>query len=72
MVASKVGNQALAAQLVELGSDIKAKTQTDGTAFMFAVLGDQQPIAAWLLGLGADINARGSNGWTFDHINHNP
>lgn len=64
MVASKVGDEALARQLVTLGSDIKAKTITDGTAFMFAVLGDQQPLADWLLTLGADINARGSNGWT--------
>ena len=64
MVASKVGDPMLATQLVELGADIKAKTQTDGTAFMFAVLGDQQPMAAWLMELGADINARGSNGWT--------
>ena len=64
MVASKLGDTALADSLVELGVDIKARTQTHGTAFMFAVLGDQQPLAAWLLDLGADINAQGSNGWT--------
>ncbi len=64
MVASKVGDEALARRLVALGVDIKDKTITDGTAFMFAVLGDQQPLASWLLTLGADINAIGSNGWT--------
>ena len=64
MVASKVGDVALAEQLVALGSNIKVRTITNGTAFMFAVLGDQQPIAQWLLGLGASINAKGSNGWT--------
>lgn len=64
MVASKVGDEGFAKQLVAQGASIKAKTQTHGTAFMFAVLGDQQPIAAWLSEQGADINARGSNGWT--------
>jgi len=64
MVASKVGDVAFAEQLVELGSNIQARTKTDGTAFMFAVLGDRQPIAKWLVGLGANINAQGSNGWT--------
>lgn len=64
MVACKVGDEALAKQLVTMGADIREKTLTHGTAFMFAVLGDQQPLAAWLLALGADIDARGSNGWT--------
>jgi len=64
MVACKVGDAALAKQLVALGANIKARTGTDGTAFMFAVLGDQQALAAWLLELGADVNAKGSNGWT--------
>jgi len=59
MVASKVGDVAFAEQLVELGSNIQARTKTDGTAFMFAVLGDRQPIAQWLVGLGANINAQG-------------
>jgi len=64
MVACKVGDDALAKTLVEQGVDIGDQTITNGTAFMFAVLGDQKPIAEWLVGLGADINARGSNGWT--------
>lgn len=64
MVASKMGDEGFAKQLVAQGANIKAKTQTHGTAFMFAVLGDQQLIAAWLKEQGADINARGSNGWT--------
>jgi len=64
MVACKLGDEALARALVSHGADIRAKTITDGTAFMFAVLGDQQSMAQWLKGLGADINAQGSNGWT--------
>ena len=64
MVASKVGDVALAKRLVDLGSNIQDRTITNGTAFMFAVLGDQTSIAQWLVGLGADINAKGSNGWT--------
>jgi len=64
MVACKIGDEALAKTLVAHGANIRAKTITDGTAFMFAVLGDQQGLAQWLQGLGADINAQGSNGWT--------
>jgi len=64
MVACKVGDTALAKRLVSLGADIRQLTVTEGTAFMFAVLGDQKPLAMWLLSLGADIDAQGSNGWT--------
>ena len=64
MVACKVGDVDLAERLVELGANIKDRTITNGTAFMFAVLGDQTGMAQWLAGLGANINAQGSNGWT--------
>ena len=64
MVACKVGDAALAMRLVELGSNIQDRTITNGTAFMFAVLGNQTTLAQWLVGLGANIDAQGSNGWT--------
>ncbi len=64
MVAAKVGHRDLAARLVTEGSSIHRKTITAGTAFMFAILGDQLPMAQWLASRGANVNAQGSNGWT--------
>lgn len=64
MVAAKKGNQQLAEQLVELGADVNESTDTQGTPFMFAVLGNNQSLARWLIEQGADIDNVGSNGWT--------
>ena len=64
MVASKKGDLALASKLVDAGADIHEKTQTSGTAFMFAILGNIGELARWLVMRGADINIVGSNGWT--------
>ena len=64
MVAAKTGNTALAKALVEAGADVNEATETNGTPFMFAALGDQQEMAQWLLDQGADLNTVGSNGWT--------
>lgn len=64
MVASKKGDLPLAKSLVEGGASIHDLTITQGTAFMFAILGDQQHVVEWLYESGADINVVGSNGWT--------
>ncbi len=64
MVASKKGDLALAKSLVKDGASIHDLTITQGTAFMFAILGDQRPLVEWLYDEGADINVIGSNGWT--------
>lgn len=64
MVAAKKGDETLAKQLVRMGVDVNETTETQGTPFMFAVLGNHQGIAKWLLDQGADIDRVGSNGWT--------
>ncbi|MFK8075778.1 MAG: ankyrin repeat domain-containing protein [Granulosicoccus sp.] len=64
MVASKKGDLALAKKLVKNGASIHDLTITQGTAFMFAILGDQRPLVEWLYDEGADIDVVGSNGWT--------
>ncbi|MGQ7845094.1 ankyrin repeat domain-containing protein [Granulosicoccus sp. 3-233] len=64
MVASKKGDLALVKSLIDAGADIDERTQTNGTAFMFAVLGNRRQVAEWLLDRGADIQVIGSNGWT--------
>lgn len=64
MVASKKGDLALAKSLVKGGASIHDLTITQGTAFMFAILGDQRLLVEWLYDEGADINVVGSNGWT--------
>ncbi len=64
MVAAKTGHLELARLLVQAGADVNETTETQGTPFMFAVLGDQQDVARWLLRQGADLNTVGSNGWT--------
>ena len=64
MVACKKGDLALAKSLVAAGASIHDVTKTQGTAFMFAVLGNQRHVVDWLFALGADINVLGSNGWT--------
>ena len=64
MVASKKGDLPLVKSLIAAGADIDERTQTNGTAFMFAVLGNRRQIAEWLLAKGADIQVIGSNGWT--------
>lgn len=64
MVASKKGDLALAAKLLNVGADIHEMTNTSGTAFMFAVLGNKRETAQWLVEQGADIHVVGSNGWT--------
>lgn len=64
MVAAKKGDETLAKKLVKLGVDINETTETQGTPFMFAVLGNHQNVARWLLEQGADIDRIGSNGWT--------
>ncbi len=64
MVASKTGDLDLVKSLVAAGADIAQRTQTNGTAFMFAVLGNRRQVAEWLLARGADIQVIGSNGWT--------
>lgn len=64
MVAAKKGNLGLAKSLVRAGADVNETTDTQGTPFMFAILGGHQNLAKWLLVRGADINTVGSNGWT--------
>jgi len=64
MVAAKKGDQALAEHLINVGSNVNEITDTQGTPFMFSVLGGQFGMARWLLEQGADINTVGSNGWT--------
>lgn len=64
MVAGKVGDLPLVTSLVSAGARIDATTQTNGTALMFAVLGNQRVVAEWLVKRGADIHVIGSNGWT--------
>ena len=64
MVAGKVGDLPLVASLVSAGARIDETTQTNGTALMFAVLGNQRAVAQWLVARGADIHVIGSNGWT--------
>lgn len=64
MVASKQGDLGLAKQLVKRGLNINDMTETNGTAFMFAVLGDSRKVGEWLISGGADIDVVGSNGWT--------
>ncbi len=64
MVASKKGDLALARRLVSAGANVHDTTQTNGTPFMFAVLGNHRTLAQWLIDEGADINVVGSNGWT--------
>jgi len=64
MVASKKGDLSLAELLLDAGADVHEKTQTSGTALMFAVLGNKPEMAQWLVERGADIHAVGSNGWS--------
>jgi ankyrin repeat protein len=64
MVACKLGSLALAKSLVAAGADVNAQTQTQGTAFMYAVLGGNLDIARWLVDHDANIHTAGSNGWT--------
>lgn len=64
MVASKKGDLPLAKSLIAGGASIHDLTITQGTAFMFAILGDQRHVVEWLYEQGADINVVGSNGWT--------
>ncbi len=64
MVAGKVGDLPLVTSLVGAGARIDETTQTNGTALMFAVLGNQRAVAEWLVARGADIHVIGSNGWT--------
>ena len=64
MVAAKTGDLDLIEALVEMGGNINETTDTQGTPFMFAVLGDNLEVAQWLIEQGADVDAVGSNGWT--------
>ena len=64
MVAGKVGDLPLVTFLVGAGARIDETTQTNGTALMFAVLGNKRAVAEWLVARGADIHVIGSNGWT--------
>ncbi len=64
MVASKAGELEFAKRLVELGSSVSEVTITGGTPLMFAVLGNHVRVAQWLHASGANINAKGSNGWS--------
>lgn len=64
MVACKQGQLALVQRMIKLGANIEELTLTGGTPFMFAVLGDHVDVANWLYDKGADINAKGSNGWS--------
>lgn len=64
MVACKNGDLELVRRMVLLGASVKARTLTGGTPLMFAVLGNHIPVADWLLSEGADLNAKGSNGWS--------
>lgn len=64
MSACKEGSLELVTSLVGAGADVNEKTLTQGTPFMFAVLGGHLSIAMWLKEQDADINVAGSNGWT--------
>lgn len=64
MVAAKKGDLALAKSLVARGASVHEATITNGTAFMFAILGNQFKMVEWLYEANADINVVGSNGWT--------
>lgn len=64
MVASKKGDLPLAKALIAAGADVHQMTQTSGTAFMFAVLGNKHEMAKWLVNQGANIHSVGSNGWS--------
>lgn len=64
MSACKQGNLELVKSLVAAGADVNEQTQTQGTPFMFAVLGGNLNIAMWLQEQTADIHAKGSNGWS--------
>lgn len=64
MVAAKKGNLAFAESLVAEGASVHDTTITNGTAFMFAILGNQRNMVEWLHEQGSDINVVGSNGWT--------
>lgn len=64
MVAAKKGNLTLAKSLLRAGADVNERTDTQGTPFMFAILGGHQNLAQWLFKQGADINTVGSNGWS--------
>ena len=64
MVASKKGHLSLASKLINAGADVHERTHTNGTAFMFAVLGNKREMAQWLVAKGADIHVVGSNGWS--------
>lgn len=64
MVAAKKGELPLVEMLVRHGVNVNEMTETQGTPFMFAILGNHQDIAEWLLERGADVNTVGSNGWT--------
>ncbi|ASJ75109.1 ankyrin repeat domain-containing protein [Granulosicoccus antarcticus] len=63
MVAAKLGELPLVISLVDAGARVNDTTQTNGTAFMFAVLGNQKKTAQWLMNRNADIHVIGSNGW---------
>ena len=64
MVAAKKGDMQLVETLVGFGANVNEMTETQGTPFMFAILGNHKDIAQWLLDRGADVNTVGSNGWT--------
>jgi len=64
MVATKTGDLVLAERLVVAGASVNELTETQGTPFMFAILGGHRDVAQWLLDQGADINTVGSNGWS--------
>lgn len=64
MVAAKKGDLTFAKNLVAHGASVHDTTITNGTAFMFAILGNQSEMVAWLYEAGADIKVVGSNGWT--------
>ena len=67
MVAAKKGDVGFATTLVDHGANVHDTTVTNGTAFMFAILGNQREMVEWLHEAGSDINVVGSNGWTADH-----
>lgn len=64
MAACKQGRLDLVKNLVEAGADVNGQTLTQGTPFMFAVLGGHLDVARWLMEEQADIHSAGSNGWT--------
>jgi ankyrin repeat protein len=64
MVACKRGDLAFSKRMVQLGANINEVTLTGGTPLMFAVLGHHIDIADWLLSIGANLEAQGSNGWS--------